>query len=205
MNSGWQLVRYWKYSKWQQKIFWRLASRWNANRLNAFREMTQHSTTRDSVLHNLFDWWIKDQQINRKPMYYHINSILHVSALQRRHLQGVQYGSAGLLPNVVKVNWDEECILWRSEWDPRIPLPITSHHTDGHNIQPSSHFAFTTLGNNSTRSYWTHWRWRLWFVETCRSELMCWYIGFRCIHWSFIRHMRMHRPYCKIIWLIFRA
>jgi hypothetical protein len=33
--------------------------------------------------------------------------------------------------------------------------------TNGHNIQPSSCFAFTTLGNNSAGSHWTPWRWRL--------------------------------------------
>jgi hypothetical protein len=49
--------------------------------------------------------------MHRKPMYYHINSLLHVSALQRRHLQGVQYEPAELLPNVVKAKWDEGCIL----------------------------------------------------------------------------------------------
>jgi hypothetical protein len=35
-------------------------------------------------------------------MYYHIISLLHVSAHQRRHLQGVHYEAAELLPNVVK-------------------------------------------------------------------------------------------------------
>jgi hypothetical protein len=37
-------------------------------------------------------------------MLQHINSLLHVSALQRRYLQGAQYQSAQLLPNVVKAN-----------------------------------------------------------------------------------------------------
>jgi hypothetical protein len=58
------------------------------------------------------------------PMYYHINSLLHVSALQKLHLQGVQNEPAELLPNVVKAKWmravycdccemlwDEGCIL----------------------------------------------------------------------------------------------
>jgi hypothetical protein len=44
-------------------------------------------------------------------MYHHINSLLHVSAHHGRHLQGVQYESAELLPNVVKAKWDEGCIL----------------------------------------------------------------------------------------------
>jgi hypothetical protein len=51
---------------------------------------------------------------------------------------------------------------------------LTSH-TDGHNIQSSSHSAFKTLGNNSVGPYWTPWRWRLWSAETCRSEIMCEY------------------------------
>jgi hypothetical protein len=44
-------------------------------------------------------------------MYYHINSLLHVLALQMRHLQGVQYEPAELLPNVVKEEWDESYTL----------------------------------------------------------------------------------------------
>jgi hypothetical protein len=40
-----------------------------------------------------------------------VNSLLHVSALQRRHLQGIQYQPIELLPNVVKTKWDEGCIL----------------------------------------------------------------------------------------------
>jgi hypothetical protein len=32
-----------------------------------------------------------------------------------------------------------------------------------------------TLDNNSAGSYWTHWRWRFWFAETRRSEIMCKY------------------------------
>jgi hypothetical protein len=52
----------------------------------------------------------------KKPLYYHIISLLHVSALQRRHFQGVQYEPAELLPNVMKVEWDEACILWLSVW-----------------------------------------------------------------------------------------
>jgi hypothetical protein len=40
------------------------------------------------------------------PMYYHIISLLHVSAHQRRHLQGVQYEPAELLPNAMKAEWD---------------------------------------------------------------------------------------------------
>jgi hypothetical protein len=63
--------------------------------------------------------------------------------------------------------WDEGCILWQSVWW------VTSHHTDCHNIQLSSHSTFTTLGNNSSGSYWTPWRWHLWSAETCSSELMC--------------------------------
>jgi hypothetical protein len=44
-------------------------------------------------------------------MYQHINSLLHVSALHRRHLQGVQYEPADLLLNVVKAKWDDGCTL----------------------------------------------------------------------------------------------
>jgi hypothetical protein len=55
------------------------------------------------------------------PMYWHIISLLHVSAHQRRHLQGVQYEPAELLPNVMKAEWGEGCILWPSLWD------VTSH------------------------------------------------------------------------------
>jgi hypothetical protein len=43
-------------------------------------------------------------------MYYHINSLLRVSAVQRRHLQGVRYEPAELLLNVMKGKWDEGCI-----------------------------------------------------------------------------------------------
>jgi hypothetical protein len=48
---------------------------------------------------------------SEKPMYYHINSLLHVLALQRCHLQGVQYEPAELLPNVMKAEWEEGCTL----------------------------------------------------------------------------------------------
>jgi hypothetical protein len=59
---------------------------------------------------------------SEKPMYYHINSLLHFSALQRRHLQGVQYELAELLPNVVKANWDEGWKLWPSVTDAFVGL-----------------------------------------------------------------------------------
>jgi hypothetical protein len=49
--------------------------------------------------------------MDRKPMYWHINSFLHVSALPRRHLQGVQHEPAEFLHNVVKVKWDD---IWQT-------------------------------------------------------------------------------------------
>jgi hypothetical protein len=47
----------------------------------------------------------------KKTMYYQVNSLLHVWALQRHHLQGVQYEPVELLLNIVKAKWDEDCIL----------------------------------------------------------------------------------------------
>jgi hypothetical protein len=41
----------------------------------------------------------------------YIDSLLHVSALYWRHLQGVQYEPAELLSNAMEANWDEGCIL----------------------------------------------------------------------------------------------
>jgi hypothetical protein len=52
-----------------------------------------------------------------KPMYYHINLLLHVSVLQRHYLQGVHYVPAELLPNVMKAEWDEGRILLCLWWD----------------------------------------------------------------------------------------
>jgi hypothetical protein len=72
------------------------------------------------------------------PSYYHITSLLHVSAHQRRFLQGVQYEPSELLPNAMKADKDEG-------WD------VTSH-TGGHNIQPTSLSAFMTKDNNSAGS-----------------------------------------------------
>jgi hypothetical protein len=44
-------------------------------------------------------------------MYWHINLLLHVSALLMRHLKGVQYELAELLPSVIKAEQDDSCVL----------------------------------------------------------------------------------------------
>jgi hypothetical protein len=53
-----------------------------------------------------------------------------------------------------KTRWKNIKTTWENNRKEAVVIqPVTSHYTYGHNIQPSSHSTFMTVGNNSAGSF----------------------------------------------------